>query len=87
MSPASAAELLFGLKVDLIGNRRRCHSNIAVIRPSNEPSHAGELRCVVCNARIGYVSTTTGAWLATVIERFGAPGKPIIIRKKEAPAT
>jgi hypothetical protein len=78
---------LVGLEVNLIGSRRRCHSNIAVIRPSSEPSHAGELCCIVCNARIGYVSTTTGAWLATVIEHLGVPDKPIIIRKREAPAT
>ena len=74
---------LLGLTVKLdrpVERERPCCSNICIIEAARAP-HAGELVCVGCNRRRGWLSKTTAAWIEKVIAHFGAPTTPIVLRK------
>lgn len=74
--------VLLGLTVNLEHFRDRCHQNIARIYEGKGP-HLGELKCVSCGRHRGWVSKTTGAWIESVIEQFGRPTAPLIIRERQ----
>jgi hypothetical protein len=73
---------LIGLIVDLSENRRGrpcCGNHLAQILPGKGP-HAAELRCTRCDKHVNWISKSTGDWIAQVIQTFGKPEKPIVIR-------
>jgi hypothetical protein len=73
---------LFGLRVKLernIDKTRPCHRNVATVHPGKGP-HAGELRCADCDRHRGWLSKEAGTRLLAVIEKFGVPLEPLIIR-------
>ncbi|HVI65216.1 MAG TPA: hypothetical protein VM910_21935 [Bradyrhizobium sp.] len=93
--PAPAADNnLIGRKVKLdrpVDRERPCCNNICIISASKGP-HTGALHCADCGQHRGWLSKTTAAWIESVITRFGAPTKPIVVRKshtyeEEAPPT
>ena len=83
---AEPASRLIGLQVKLdrpIDRSRPCCRNICEIGPPCGP-HAGELACADCGQHRGWISKTTGQWIESVIDRFGTPTAPIIIRKSHS---
>jgi hypothetical protein len=74
---------LFGMRVRLkpADDRPCCANNsVAVIdRPSG--LHAAQLKCASCGAHRGWLSQNIASWLTTVINKFGAPDAPIVIRR------
>jgi hypothetical protein len=85
---------LVGLQVKLarlIDQQKPCCRNLAIIGEGKGP-HAGALHCVDCGNHRGWLSKTTAAWIETVINKFGAPTTPIVVRpssldQEEAPDT
>jgi hypothetical protein len=71
----------FGLRVRLETHRRcKCGSDIAVVGRGREP-HAAQLRCNRCGAHRGWLSHGTANWITTIINKFGAPTTPIVLRR------
>ena len=74
---------LVGLRVKLDCPAHRdqpCCRNFCTLT-SRKGSHAAELLCVDCGQHRGWLSNTTAHWLENVIEPFGAPTTPVIVRK------
>src|SRR5262249_18293969 len=77
------AAALIGLKVRLdrpVDRERPCCRNVCTIGAARGP-HAGELICTDCGQHRGWLSKTTAQWIEHVATRFGAPTKPIVVRK------
>jgi hypothetical protein len=73
---------LIGLRVKLarpIDQKKPCCRNLAIIGAGSGP-HAGEFRCVDCNRHRGWLSQSTASWISEVVNRFGAPTTPIVVR-------
>jgi hypothetical protein len=73
---------LHGLRVKLARNidkTKPCHRNVATVHPGKGP-HAGELRCADCDRHRGWLSKEVGTQLLAIIEKFGMPTEPLIIR-------
>jgi hypothetical protein len=70
---------LFGLHVK-VQTAKHCCYDIAVVWDGSGP-HYGELRCRDCDAHRGWLSRSTATWLESIINKFGAPGEPIVIRR------
>jgi hypothetical protein len=78
---ASNASQLFGMRVQPADDRRCCANNsLAVISRSSGP-HAAQLSCASCGAHRAWLSESTVRWLTIVINKFGVPNAPIIIRR------
>ena len=73
---------LFGMRVKFDGIRccPHCSNKITVIRSTTGPHHA-ELKCAACGTFCGWLSERTASWLNTVINKFGAPPTPIVLRR------
>jgi hypothetical protein len=56
-----------------------CGAVRAVVGPGKGP-HAAELRCAKCDVHRGWVSHATHRFLIELINRFGRPTEPIVIR-------
>jgi hypothetical protein len=69
---------LLGMRVKL-GRDVPCCDDIAVVGPGAGP-HAAELTCAICGRHCGWLSKSTASWLETVINKFGAPTTPIVLR-------
>ena len=77
------ANPLCGLTVKLARNidqQKPCHRNVATVHPGKGP-HSGELRCADCDRHRGWLSKEVGTQLLAVIEKFGIPKEPLIIRQ------
>jgi hypothetical protein len=73
---------LVGLQVKLarlIDQQKPCCRNLAIIGEGKGP-HAGALHCADCGQHRGWLSKTTAAWIESIINRFGAPTTPIVVR-------
>jgi hypothetical protein len=71
-----------GLKIKLdrpVDRDRPCCKNICIIGPGRGP-HTGTLSCADCGQHRGWLSKSTATWLQTVINKFGAPTTPIVLR-------
>jgi hypothetical protein len=79
MFAATAASPIFGLTVELEHFRTRCHDDIACIAEGKGP-HLGELKCAACGRHRGWISKSTGKWIESVVERFGRPTQPLVLR-------
>jgi len=73
---------LFGMRVKFDGLRccPHCSNKIAVIGRTTEP-HFAELKCAACGTSCGWLSKSTASWLTTIINKFGAPTTPIVLRR------
>jgi hypothetical protein len=84
-----AVNKLVGLKIKLdrlVDRERPCCRNVCTV------TAAGELVCINCGQRRGWLSKSTAQWIEHVATRFGAPTTPIVVRKphtneEEAPPT
>jgi hypothetical protein len=73
---------LIGLRVKLarpIDQQKPCCRNLAIIG-EGKGLHAGALHCADCGNHRGWLSKTTAAWIESIINRFGAPTTPIVVR-------
>jgi hypothetical protein len=73
---------LFGTRVKFDGLRccPHCSNKIAVIGRTTGP-HFAELKCAACGTSCGWLSKSTASWLTTIINKFGAPTTPVILRR------
>jgi hypothetical protein len=73
---------LFGLRVRLehSGLEPCCSASIAVIETCSGPEFA-KLTCETCGRNRGWLSKPTAMWLTAVINKFGAPTTPIVLRR------
>jgi hypothetical protein len=80
---AEPASRLTGIHIKLdrpIDREQPCCRNVCVVGRPRGP-HPGELTCVDCGQHRGWLGKVTGTWLEDVIEQFGMPNVPIVIRK------
>jgi hypothetical protein len=72
---------LFGMQVRIERQKACCASpDVAIIGHSRGP-HFAELKCVACGQHRGWLSKSTAQWIETVINKFGAPDTPIVLRR------
>ena len=57
----------------------RCGAALAVIGPGKGP-HAAALHCEECDVHRGWVSHATHKFLTEIVNQFGRPTEPIVIR-------
>jgi hypothetical protein len=74
------ASPLLALRAQLPDSCRHCGSKIATIVRGRGP-HAAELKCQICDLRRGRLSKSTADALTKVVNLFGAPTTPIILRR------
>jgi hypothetical protein len=78
---ADSASPPFGLQVKIERSKDCCaQAGIATIGCSAGP-HFAELRCAACGAHRGWLSKSTAQWIEEVINKFGAPTEPIVVRR------
>jgi hypothetical protein len=70
---------LYGLRVRFEGCPNCC-SNIGTIE-TNGGTEFADLICTGCGVRRGTLSGQTFQFLSTLVERYGAPDTPIILRR------
>jgi hypothetical protein len=75
-----------GLSVILPRQCGNCGSDNAIIGSSRGPHHASVL-CACCGGHRGWLSGTTYRFLSDVIENFGRPTEPILIRHNQSVPT
>jgi hypothetical protein len=75
-APMSASSV--GLEVKL-PTKCKCGAPSAAICSGTE-THPGELRCPKCGKHRGWMSHETFGFLSSVIDRFGSPTEPVIVR-------
>jgi hypothetical protein len=73
-----------GLTVILPKPCGNCGSDSAIIGSSRGPHHAN-LLCECCSRHRGWLSGTTYKFLSDVIENFGRPTEPILVRQNQSP--
>jgi len=66
-----------------IDRRRPCCANTGVIIPGTEP-HAAGIVCADCGRHRGWLPRTTVSKLREIIERFGMPSEPLIVRDQSS---
>jgi hypothetical protein len=80
---ADEGVMIFGLKVK-IANRHGCqrcgYPDIAVIDRSSG-AHFADLNCANCGVRCGALSERTAKLIGSIVNKFGAPATPIILRR------
>jgi hypothetical protein len=70
---------LFGLTVRFEGCRDCC-SNTGTIEPGGGDTFAN-LICSGCGTRRGTLSGKTYEFLTAIVQKFGAPSEPIVLRR------
>ena len=60
-----------------------CGATESVIGSSSGPHH-GRLRCIGCDRHRGWLSGTTYRFITNVIDNFGRPVEPIVVRFKNS---
>ena len=72
---------LFGLQVKIERGTVCCDQpDIATIARGSGP-HYAELRCTACGRHRGWLSKQTASAIEAIINQFGAPTEPIILRR------
>jgi hypothetical protein len=74
------ASPLLALRAQLPDCCRHCGSKIATIARRRGP-HAAKLKCQICDLHRGSLSKSTADALTKVVNLFGAPTTPIILRR------
>lgn len=78
------SSLPIGLTVILPKLCGNCGSDSAAVGSSRGPHHAS-LLCECCDRHRGWLSGSTYKFLSDVIENFGRPTEPILIRHNQSP--
>jgi hypothetical protein len=72
-----------GLSVQML-SACHCGATLAATGPGGGP-HAASLHCEGCGVHRGWVSHATHRFLIELINKFGKPTEPIILRRGEHP--
>jgi hypothetical protein len=64
----------------------QCGTALAVIGPGKGP-HAAALHCAECDVHRGWVPHATHRFLIELINRFGQPAEPIVVRQGRQPCS
>ncbi len=78
---AETSSPLIGLTVNVEHFQDRCCENVARIVEGKGP-HFGELRCAKCGKHRGWLSREIANFILTVINKWGAPSTPIVLRRR-----
>jgi len=73
---------LIGMTVQLertIDRQQPCCANLAIVT-IGKGQHAAGLACASCGRQRGWVSKSTTMNLQKIIEQWGAPAEPLIVR-------
>jgi hypothetical protein len=81
--PPAAPDPLLGLSVELPGVCG-CAATTALIGTGTGP-HRASLHCASCSRHRGWVTHTTAAFILKLIDQFGRPTEPIIVRRGQYP--
>ena len=80
---------LIGLPIRLArtidGPCAECGEHAVIIAAGAGP-HVAALRCACCGRHRGWLPTTVADFLSALVERFGRPSEPIVIRHSELAA-
>jgi hypothetical protein len=79
--PPTSADPLLGLAVKLPNTCSKCADLVAIIGPG-KPPHSASLLCRSCGLHRGWVSRANYTFLNEVINEFGAPSEPIVLRTR-----
>jgi hypothetical protein len=58
-----------------------CGGNVVVLGSSRGP-HFARLNCTACGSHRGWASAASCQFINTVIDNFGRPSEPIVIRRR-----
>jgi hypothetical protein len=79
--PADSASPLFGLSVKIERATACCaQPDIATIS-RGVGEHFAELKCSACGTHRGWLSKRTAEMIEAIINKFGAPTEPIVMRR------
>ena len=72
---------LAGVHVKL-GRRCECGADTLCIVGATSKIHAAMLACPHCNRNAGWLSKDAASFIISVIEKFGRPTEPVVVRRK-----
>jgi hypothetical protein len=78
----TSSSALIGMIVQLdrsIDQQKPCCSNMAIIT-IGKGQHAAGLVCASCGRHRGWISKSTTTSLQKIVEQWGAPTEPLIVR-------
>ena len=75
------ANPLAGIHVKL-GRRCECGADTLCIVGATSKIHAALLACPHCNRSAGWLSKEAAGFIAAIIEKFGRPTEPVMVRKR-----
>jgi len=79
-APSTSPIVGLTVKLDRPGDRiAPCHANLATVGSSRGPHHHA-LACSECGGHRGWLGAKETAFLVSVVNKFGAPTEPIVIR-------
>jgi hypothetical protein len=78
-APKTPADQLVGSQVKL-PDPCECGCGIATVGPG-KAQHKASLTCASCGRHRGWLSHNTYAFIAEIINKFGCPTTPIVIRR------
>jgi hypothetical protein len=82
-APTTPSSSPVGLSVILPKRCADCGSGAAVVGSSRGPHHAS-LLCESCRCHRGWLSGETFRFLSDVIDNFGRPTEPVVIRHNQS---
>jgi hypothetical protein len=75
---------LIGLAVLMPSDCPACGARAAVLGSSRAMHHAA-IRCAECDRHRGWVSAAFAAFVGAILDEFGRPTAPIILRSRGGP--
>jgi hypothetical protein len=61
----------------------KCGAPYATVCPG-KGAHSGEFRCPKCGRHRGWISRETSDFISGVVDRFGRPTEPLVVRASKA---
>jgi hypothetical protein len=83
-APPPPRDRTHGLVVQPPWPCRGCGCELATIGEGKGP-HAASLHCIGCKMHRGWLSHTTHKFLIEIINKFGRPAEPIVLRRGGQP--
>jgi hypothetical protein len=75
---------LIGLAVLMPSDCPACGARAAVLGSSRAMHHAA-IRCAECDRHRGWVSAAFAAFVGAIVDEFGRPTEPIVLRSRGEP--
>jgi hypothetical protein len=74
---------LVGLQILMSGRCQFCGSNAGVLG-SSRAMHYAAVICTRCNRHRGWLSRESASFINSIIDQFGRPTAPIVVRNKSS---